>query len=500
MPANLTRQGALNLTSTLDRVATVIQERFATLGIPEDVALDFAKRADLISDAVEIQAAANQPLSDPEVKGVSPTSGGTTAESPKSKDQNKPDTYYYGKSAGEVPEAFKKQWEKNEKGGDKDKDKKEASAKMAAPEFPVEPGKDETGESVDHGTAGFDANAIADDDGGPRLSQPDEGWMAGHFSQDKYHALRGKVQDGALPALNEVDAKLASLQVGSLESLQALAAACTKLAAKPKELPVDITRLPGLSPVQLRAHLDRIVAVRVELAAVQAEYEAALKRIKGLEDEEKAGMAVLKKAADEMSDKGKFLAETEKAMLTFTAYVKDIVPGPEQIISKPDPKEPDVRAGDFFGSIAKKLGAEIAEQVETIYKATQDDLTYTRRVVMGLKVVAKTASFSPEIQKQAGIVDVVVSIKEWMAGKTDALAQRFLGFVGDVSKWLRGFVERTKLVKNATAALKDAFDDAQKAIEGYMATGKTASVEEEEKEGQEKEASADNDWGFNLTE
>ena len=247
MPDRLTRQGALNLTSMLDRVANVLQHRAEVLGIPADVALDFAKRADMISDAIEKQAAANYPLvdstpaqkNDPEVKGVTPMSGGKVDDKPASSDQNKPETYNYGgkKAAGEPEPVQDEDDKKNESTSDKAPDEpktagceklpeggmrdnceakksegegKKDEAKTAAADFPVQPGKDETGTSVDHGTAGFDANAIGDDHGGPRLQE--EPWMAGHFSQENFHVLRNKVEQNLLPAVGEADAKLASLR------------------------------------------------------------------------------------------------------------------------------------------------------------------------------------------------------------------------------------------------------------------------------------------------
>lgn len=59
--SKLTREGARNLTSTIDRVASAVQENAALLGIDPKIAMDFAYRCDMISDAVETQAVANFP-------------------------------------------------------------------------------------------------------------------------------------------------------------------------------------------------------------------------------------------------------------------------------------------------------------------------------------------------------------------------------------------------------------------------------------------------------
>jgi len=54
--ANMTKKGARTVTAALDRIASLMQEEFTTLGVPERIAMDFAYRCDLISDAVERQA------------------------------------------------------------------------------------------------------------------------------------------------------------------------------------------------------------------------------------------------------------------------------------------------------------------------------------------------------------------------------------------------------------------------------------------------------------
>jgi hypothetical protein len=59
--STLTRRGARNLTATLDRIASAIQENPSLLGIEDKIAADFAYRCDLISDAIETQAVSNFP-------------------------------------------------------------------------------------------------------------------------------------------------------------------------------------------------------------------------------------------------------------------------------------------------------------------------------------------------------------------------------------------------------------------------------------------------------
>lgn len=52
----LTKKGALAVTADLDRLANLLQAEHETLGIPQNIARDFAYRADLLSDAIEKKA------------------------------------------------------------------------------------------------------------------------------------------------------------------------------------------------------------------------------------------------------------------------------------------------------------------------------------------------------------------------------------------------------------------------------------------------------------
>lgn len=53
----LTRRGAANVTTDLDKIANLFQSRAAALGVPDKIAQDFAYRCDLLSDHIEKYAA-----------------------------------------------------------------------------------------------------------------------------------------------------------------------------------------------------------------------------------------------------------------------------------------------------------------------------------------------------------------------------------------------------------------------------------------------------------
>lgn len=80
----MTKKGAASVTGALDRIATLFQNEYETLGVPERIANDFAYRCDLLSDRVERVAGlsrralseldvAKEPGFDPEVIGEETT-------------------------------------------------------------------------------------------------------------------------------------------------------------------------------------------------------------------------------------------------------------------------------------------------------------------------------------------------------------------------------------------------------------------------------------------
>lgn len=233
---------------------------------------------------------------------------------------------------------------------------------------------------------------------------------------------------------------------------------------------VNIDRLPGFSPMQLRQHINRIVEARQKATQIRLQFEAVLKELSGLEAEEKAGLDKLKDAAQQCKDKEKFLVEAEKGLLEFTAFVQQKRPGVEQMLANPETVKPGMKAGDFFNRIGTKLGAEVQQAVETIYTQTEEDLTHIADCVRGLKVVVKTASVRESTLRKAGLSDVLIAVKDWLAGKADSMSARVLNFAGDIGRFVRGFVERTGLVKKATRDLQDAFDEAEKQLESMMQT------------------------------
>ena len=233
---------------------------------------------------------------------------------------------------------------------------------------------------------------------------------------------------------------------------------------------IDITKMPGFSPMQLRQQINRISEIRREVEIITAQFEAELGKVKKLEKEEKDGLAALSKAARSMSDKANYCADAEKALLTFTVYMQEKRPGIEQMVARPEDSKWGAKAGDLFGRIAAKLGSEIAASVETMYRECEEDLSHTAQALKGLKVVTKTSGLKHASLKTAGpLADVVVGIKEWLAGAKSSIAQRILGFAGTIMSWVKGFAERTKIVGKAEKDLETALKNAKAQTDKLLA-------------------------------
>jgi hypothetical protein len=220
MSQKLTRKGARNFTELVDRVAEIAQKQASALGLPERVALDFAKRCDLISDAVELTAAANFPLP---------------------------------KEASE-----------DEESEDEESDKTEGKKSAAA-------GKDEEGMSVEPDGEGYDANAIADEKGGPLQSEGDEPYMKGEFNQERFHQLGDKQKANGLAG---VDGKLAASlkKLAAVSDLSALSDEMKLCAAKLGEM----KGVPASIVSDVKKQVQAIDKVRDALIRMEATGEGSV--------------------------------------------------------------------------------------------------------------------------------------------------------------------------------------------------------------------------------
>jgi len=255
-----------------------------------------------------------------------------------------------------------------------------------------------------------------------------------------------------LPVLKKKAHKLSSEQrAGLAEAIathrEVMATETSKTAAK-KNPTVEIKALPPMSNSQLVALLDSLTAIRQESETILARVGDDYKRIKQLEKEEKAGLAKIKEAGGNLAEKTNYMMELEKYLLKFRVVLQRKRPGSKQLMAAPDEIKSG-KAGDLRNRILNTFEKEVADQILTVIEAAIEDGTHYSKAGQAIDIVAKTASVPPGIMKNAGLVDTVVSIKEWIVGGTNSIMQRILGFTGDLKKWLKGFVERTRIAKNS---------------------------------------------------
>lgn len=330
--ANLTRRGAANVTTDLDKIANLFQNRAAALGVPDKIAHDFAYRCDLLSDHIE-------------------------------------------KFASRLAA---------EEGDEEAEDEAPATAgKKAA--------VDEMGTSVepDPDNQGFDANAIGDEVAGPLeiITPPDEPWMNTHFTQEKYVALTQKQQSGELaanaaagkadPKLASIDASLAKLAklaaVGTLTDIQAEAAIkkLIELDTALTEVEAEIEQLAG--------------AALTKQKGLEAEHKKILEQIK-----DNLPQTIVGQKAQILKVRTAIIKYTKSPERKRPGFEQ--MKSTEGV----DLDDPSKKGGDLIGRIEAQLGAEIAKQVAVIADAVWEELTHIRPVVRGLKYevanAPKTAS------------------------------------------------------------------------------------------------------------
>jgi len=407
--AKLTRRGAANVTTDLDKIATLFQSRAAALGVPEKIAHDFAYRCDLLSDHIEKYAtrlAAEGGEGDAEAEEEAPATAG----------------------------------------------KKKAAV-------------DETGTSIEPGpdNQGFDANEIGDLKAGPLeiITPPDEPWMAGEFTQERFVSLREKQQSGELAAnaaAGKADPKLAS-------SLEASLAKLAKLAA-----------LGTLTDTQAEAAVKKLLELENALTEVEAEIEtlasAALAKQKGIEAEHKKVLSLLKENLPQtiVGQKATIL-KVRTAIIKYTKAPERKRPGFEQMKST-DVENIKEKGGDLFGRIEAELGAEIAAKVGVIADTVWEELTHIQPVVRGLKYEVENAPKTASA-RTAGVLDVILKFRAWIGDKIGQIMSLFkLG---------------TGAIDGAADSLIKSLGDAEKAL-GKTAASKHKSEEEAIQAGEEVEA------------
>ena len=239
--AQLTRAGALAVTTDMDRLASLLQFDYAALGIPERIASDAALRLDMLSDHVETYA----------VK-LAGDEGAEADESDKDAEEVEDDKAAAKKSAKKAEdddEALLAEMVKDESKKSASRQARRASrGKRADPGLSVEPDGN-----------GFDANAIGVEVAGPdEMLTPAESWMKGHFNQERFQQLSGKQQGGDIGFF--VSASVRHLRkLASLSRLSDLSDLLTFIGAKLAAS--DMADVKALAP-SIKKMLDGVTKVK----------------------------------------------------------------------------------------------------------------------------------------------------------------------------------------------------------------------------------------------
>jgi len=78
----LTKKGALQITDDLDRLAQLTQTEYETLGIPQHIAMDFAKRCDILSDGIWRTAGIDRDAADWDPEQIGEENAGPEVQEP----------------------------------------------------------------------------------------------------------------------------------------------------------------------------------------------------------------------------------------------------------------------------------------------------------------------------------------------------------------------------------------------------------------------------------
>jgi len=277
-------------------------------------------------------------------------------------------------------------------------------------------------------------------------------------------ALRDKI----LPLVKNATGKRVLTGAQRRDLVEAIQISRNLTAGDPLEK-VKIDKLPGISKMQFEKYIDKLHKMQVALKKQKKDAEAVLKSIKASDAEYKKGKKLIEDAARELGVKAKLCGESEDTCIEISSFYKRQRPGIAQMLADPTDADWGEKAGDLYGRIASKLGAEVSAAVQVIYEACAEDLTHSSHTVSMGKLFAKTSSIHPTILKNAGILDGIGAFKDWLKGGVSGLTKRFLQFGGNIKQWAQGFVNRTKVVKKASDDMAKAAAKAEKGIDKILA-------------------------------
>ena len=375
----ITETGARQVTANLDRLATLFQSDFATLGLPRDVASDMALRCDMLSDRIESHA------------GLRPRQA-----------QMDPPANY-------------------------------TEEKVAPNEFdPAEIGEESSQAFLRNEDEPYMDAFTQDENDQLRQVQQDGMFSNAKAASELIRKLQARLAAGAsAQKKTELNDELSRL-AASFEDYAALDSKVAEFR--------EAASLGAWTDYQAEEHIRQLTELERELSDAEAEIEAlageVLKRKTNLEAEHKKKIELLKKELPKtIAGQKKAVIECRQALIRYAKVAEKKRPGVKQMLGDPtrDIGAPvRDRGGELLQRIEAALGDTIAAQVAEIYDTVMEEITVLRPTVRGLEYELKEKNASgnktaseEEMQKEAGVMQLLVKFRDWLARGYDKMKRVF---------------------------------------------------------------------------
>lgn len=290
-------------------------------------------------------------------------------------------------------------------------------------------------------------------------------------NQEARDAILGliKEHDAAVSAeLSDLSASISENYTGLDDTLFHLAGdaidtdGITKEAADQRRV---VTKMVGMTKQRIQQAVDAYSDAEKELAAAEAEYKDVLAKLKKLKSVKDAALKPLKEAASQLQEKGQIALMGREQCLNMTVFIQDKTPGIMQMMAEEDDEalKKGQKAGELYARFVAEMGEESARTAMAVVQQCKADLQHTASVVRSIKLVAK-AGDAAGVAKSAGVLEVAQQAFQWIHGQVS----RMVGIAGDITKWAKGFVTRTKAARKAVDLQGKTFKSAQSKLESAL--------------------------------
>ena len=226
-----------------------------------------------------------------------------------------------------------------------------------------------------------------------------------------------------------------------------------------------VTKMVGMTKQRIQQSVDAYSEAEKELAAAEAEYKDVIAKLKKLKSVKEAALKPLKEAASQLQEKGQIALMGREQCLNMTVFIQDKTPGIMQMMAEEDDEalKKGQKAGELYARFVAEMGEESARTAMAVVQQCKADLQHTASVVRSIKLVAK-AGDAAGVAKSAGVLEVAQQAFQWIHGQVS----RMVGIAGDITKWAKGFVTRTKAARKAVDLQGKTFKSAQSKLESAL--------------------------------